>query len=44
MNNSGPMSANMFAPLTPITKVQYPSTTQKRKRFAKIREQIKGQK
>lgn len=41
-SSSGPMSANMFAPLSPLTKVQYPSATKKKKRFAKIREQIKG--
>jgi hypothetical protein len=47
---SGPMppnvgsagTANTFASLSPITKVQYPSPTQRKKRFAKIREKIEG--
>ncbi len=41
-DSSGPMSANMFAPLTPLTKVQYPTPSKKRKRFAQIREKIEG--
>lgn len=43
MSSSGPMSANMFAPLTPLTKVQYATPTNKKKRFAKIRQKLKGQ-
>lgn len=37
------MTANLFAPLSTMSKVQYPSETKKKKKFAKIREQIKGQ-
>lgn len=38
----GPMTANTFSGLAPNTKVQYPSPSQRRKRFAKIREKIEG--
>lgn len=40
--NAKPMSANLLAPISPLTKVQYPSPSVRKKRFAKIREQIKG--
>lgn len=35
-------SANIFGPLTPATKQVYPTQTARKKRFAKIREQIEG--
>jgi hypothetical protein len=38
----GPMSANTFSGLGPDTKVQYPTPSARRKRFAKIREKIQG--
>jgi hypothetical protein len=36
------MTANMFAPLSPMMKNVYPTPSEKRKRFAKIREQVQG--
>lgn len=41
-DTGGSTSANIFAPLTPLTKQVYPSPSQRKKRFAKIREQIQG--
>lgn len=38
----GSMTANTFSGLAPNAKVQYPSSSKKRKRFAKIREIIEG--
>jgi hypothetical protein len=35
-------TANTFDSLQANTKVQYPSPTKRRKRFAKIREKIEG--
>ena len=35
-------SANTFASLSPMTKVEYPTPSARRKRFAKIREKIQG--
>lgn len=40
--NDKAISANLYAPLSTMTKVQYPSATKKRKRFAQIREKIQG--
>lgn len=42
MNKISSTSANIFDTLTPNTKIQYPSPSQRRKRFAKIRQQIQG--
>jgi hypothetical protein len=41
-NGLGPMSANTLAGLAPNTKVQYPTPSKRKKRFAKIREKIEG--
>jgi hypothetical protein len=43
-NSGGPMSVNSFAALSPLNKIQYPNSTQKKKRFAKIRQVIEGKK
>lgn len=44
MDLTGPPAgtANTFASLQPNTKVQYPSPSKRKKRFAKIREKIEG--
>lgn len=38
----GPMSTNTASGLSPNLKTQYPSNSQRRKRFAKIRQKIEG--
>lgn len=38
----GPMTTNSISGLAPMTKVQYPAPSARRKRFAKIREKIQG--
>lgn len=35
-------SANTFQSLSPLTKVEYPTPTARRKRFTRIREKIQG--
>lgn len=37
-----PSSANTFGSMQPLEKVVYPSKSKRKKRFAKIREVIKG--
>jgi hypothetical protein len=39
--NNGTTS-NIFAAMTPMTKNVYPTPSQRKKRFAKIREKIEG--
>lgn len=41
-NNLGQVTTNTFNGLAPNTKNQFPSTSKRKKRFAKIREVIEG--
>lgn len=43
-SSPGSMSGNTLIGLAPLTKVKYPTDTERKKRFSKIRQKIEGPK